>query len=301
MKRKLGIVISLFFIIAMTANVYAANPTVSVTGDDFTYPQNFEVDFGYTSRSARGHATLMLVDGDMVPNTETVISDGTAMVPLRVVSEKLGASTIWNPNDKSIKLTKGSVNIVVYVDKNYMYVNGRSVKINKAPQVILATTFVPLRAIAEGFGAQVGYSTLYDNSPISFIYVNTRKDSVKISQQKAIEITGDVYFNKFLPTMYDYIMANNYVNDPYINIRGLNINNIKSYRDDMLPYPLQGCNPRVYADLGEYYYVKLFNTSIDGCFVDKYNGSYYPVSAFSLNCLNITQGNDFGSWGLNYQ
>lgn len=305
MKIKSAVVTCIFTLFFMSVNVFAANPTVSVAGS-YDTQKNFtmEIDFGSTEMYTEGTVNLLLVDGDIVPNVDATIEYGTTMVPLRVVSDRLGVSTTWDPVSKSINLYKDNTNIEMFINKNYMYINGMSIKIARAPEIIRSTTFVPIRAISEAFNADVGFVPVCTyGTGINIVYVDTKKEVPSINEQDAINITTDTYFNKFLPEMYDYVQE-----FCGVNIEGMNAYNVNSFvnyyprgSEGSLPYMFYDYNPCVYADMGEYYYVRLFNDGPEGCLVDKYDGSYFPISSFSLGFLNITRGDDFGSWGLNYQ
>lgn len=49
----------------------------------------------------------------------------STMVPLRVVSEGLGAKVLWNQTDKRITVEKNKLVLQLYLDKTEAFVNGR--------------------------------------------------------------------------------------------------------------------------------------------------------------------------------
>lgn len=89
-----------------------------------------------------------------------VIVEGRTLVPLRSVFEALGASVEWNNDERSVTSVKDGVTVVLKVDSKEMTVNGE-VKILDVPAMIMnERTMVPVRAVAEAFGATV----LWDNT-----------------------------------------------------------------------------------------------------------------------------------------
>lgn len=123
------------------------------------------VNFRTSGGKARTERTLVLtldqneaaVDGaktslEMPPR----LVGETTLVPLRFVSEQLGAEVTWVAGE--ITLQHGSQIIVLQDDKSVAVVNGDARPLEQPPLVEEGTTFVPLRFIAENFGANVQYS-----------------------------------------------------------------------------------------------------------------------------------------------
>jgi hypothetical protein len=82
---------------------------------------------------------------------------GRMMVPLRFVSETVGAEVLWNPVTQQITIRGDWTTIVLTVGSRTAFVNGVAVRLD-APAVLLnGRVFVPLRFICEALGAQVDY------------------------------------------------------------------------------------------------------------------------------------------------
>ncbi|MGD8190918.1 stalk domain-containing protein [Brevibacillus ginsengisoli] len=80
------------------------------------------------------------------------------MVPLRVISEQLGAEVKWDANKRTVYIAKDNTQIHVQIDSKQADVDGKTVSLD-APAVIKASrTFVPLRFISEATGAQVDWN-----------------------------------------------------------------------------------------------------------------------------------------------
>lgn len=259
-----------------------ANPCVSVTDTD----GQLEIEYGNATKTVPYKTPLLMINGDMVFDEMAVIKNGTTLVPMRIVSEKLGADVSWNDDIKTVVIVKGSTIINAAIGESYITVNGSSVTTDVPSEIINSRIYVPLRAIAQSFGADVGF---YNEFYIPLVYVSTKGDKANISEAEAVDRARAHYFGRFLPAMYEHIKELYGVEE---NINQLNISEY---------FPFFKYKGEVKADFGKYYYVQLFENSVDGVLVDKFDGSCYPVSSFSLGVLRITKDEDFGAWALDYQ
>ncbi|NTU60833.1 MAG: copper amine oxidase N-terminal domain-containing protein [Caldiserica bacterium] len=102
----------------------------------------------------------MIVDGNISELQEApYISGGRTMVPIRAISEAFKAKVEWLPEDKSISITmddgKGKTFILMRIGSKTAFVNQQPVTLDVPPEIKAGKTFVPLRFIAENFGAEV--------------------------------------------------------------------------------------------------------------------------------------------------
>ncbi len=100
------------------------------------------------------------VDGSRVSyDSKPFIENGSVLVPLRQTFEAIYADVDWNPTTKTVTLTVGSTTA---------YIDGSPIEISVAPKIINSRTYVPLRFVAESFGADVDWvsseRTVYINS-----------------------------------------------------------------------------------------------------------------------------------------
>ncbi|MDH7573843.1 MAG: stalk domain-containing protein [Clostridia bacterium] len=83
---------------------------------------------------------------------------GRTLVPLRFVSEALGAGVSWDPESRRITVTEGGKEIVLRLGSAEVEVNGAKQTIDCAPAALPpGRTFVPLRFVSEALGAKVDY------------------------------------------------------------------------------------------------------------------------------------------------
>ncbi len=82
---------------------------------------------------------------------------GRTFVPLRFISETLGATVIWNEDDRSIEIKLGTNNIKLWIGKKTILANGSQKLMDVAPFIdpSAGRTLVPVRFVAEYLGAFV--------------------------------------------------------------------------------------------------------------------------------------------------
>jgi outer membrane protein assembly factor BamB len=83
---------------------------------------------------------------------------GNTMVPLRFIAEAFGCKVDWNGNERKITITRGSFTMLLWMDKTTGKINGSDKVLKAPPTSVKGTTLVPLRFIAEAFGATVNYN-----------------------------------------------------------------------------------------------------------------------------------------------
>ncbi len=81
--------------------------------------------------------------------------DGSVLVPLRGVFERLGAHVHYNPDSRKITAENGSTDISLSVGSSTAYVNNQPKQLSEPAESIDGTTLVPLRFVAEALGAYV--------------------------------------------------------------------------------------------------------------------------------------------------
>ncbi len=83
------------------------------------------------------------------------IVDGRTLVPVRFVSESLGAVVGWNGETREVSIMDGTNNIVLEIDSPYVMVNGKVETLDVPAMIIDNSTMVPIRFVSETLGANV--------------------------------------------------------------------------------------------------------------------------------------------------
>ncbi len=124
------------------------------------------------------HSTIkidgVVVTTDATPETK----NNRTMVPLRVISENLGATVNWK--DSKVTLTNNKMQITLQPNSNTVIKNGKTELLDVKPYLKNNRLFVPIRFIAETFGCQVNYQN-------STVTVNTEPLVINNVKVKAIQ------------------------------------------------------------------------------------------------------------------
>ncbi|ATP40019.1 copper amine oxidase [Solibacillus sp. R5-41] len=109
-----------------------------------------------TSSPTYAATTQIKIDGvTIVSDVNPESRSNRTMVPLRVVSENLGANVKWS--DSQVTLTKGDMKVILKLNSNKVVKNGKTEILDVKPYMKKNRTFVPMRFIAETFGSNVDY------------------------------------------------------------------------------------------------------------------------------------------------
>jgi len=113
---------------------------------------------------AREDKTIVIeVNGKRINfDVPPVIIRNRTLIPVRAVSEALGADVDWNREQPHIvTITKNvnneKINVVINLTTGKITKNGKEVVFDVGPQVVQNRTMVPLRFLAEMFGMDVNY------------------------------------------------------------------------------------------------------------------------------------------------
>ena len=123
MKKFLSFILVFVLVLSMTMNISMAKldetgakeisfgtdrgpeeATISIT--DKTYPIK--------------NGTVLFINGEVVLEAEVIMDAGKAMLPLRLIAEKLGYELGWNGAEKKVTLKKADKSIDVAIAKNEM-------------------------------------------------------------------------------------------------------------------------------------------------------------------------------------
>lgn len=150
---------------------------------------------GYAAADISGSAAMI--------NSGQIIN-GRVLVPLRAVSENLGANLEWFQGDKLIKIKHGTSTIWLAANFRRVIVvapptlenpdlpNRTYIDLDAATQVIKGTTYVPLRFVSQSLGATVAWDQQHKRATVTLggkgLVVSMEQPSVDISDKA--QITG---------------------------------------------------------------------------------------------------------------
>ena len=86
-----------------------------------------------------------------------LINDRT-MVPLRSIFETMGAEVSWDGAAQTASAKRGDIEISIAIGADSMTKNGQTIPVDVPAQLINDRTMIPVRVIAEAFGADVQWN-----------------------------------------------------------------------------------------------------------------------------------------------
>lgn len=84
-------------------------------------------------------------------------SNNRTQVPLRSIMESLGAQVTWNQGAQTMIIKKDNITIQVPIGKYYIIKNGQQIPNDTVAKIRGGRTFIPMRAVLEAFGAEIGW------------------------------------------------------------------------------------------------------------------------------------------------
>ncbi len=126
--------------------------------------EKYHFNINYTPAATVYEKTISLQIGknSVISNNEEITTDvapiirnDRTMVPVRVISETLGAKVDWNDDTRTVTIVKDGTTITLTIDSATAYINSVEKTLDSAAIIENGRTYVPVRFISEAFGAKV--------------------------------------------------------------------------------------------------------------------------------------------------
>lgn len=143
------------------------------------------VSFNSFLYDVENHITIYLNEERIVLNPPTKVVGGRTLVPLRAIFESMGTSVEWNDSTKTVTSKLGDTTIQLTIGNNLLYKNGTAIALDVPAQLINGYTMVPLRAVAEAFGADVGW-----DGDTQTVYITTKGNTYSVNTVPQIIYDG---------------------------------------------------------------------------------------------------------------
>jgi cyclophilin family peptidyl-prolyl cis-trans isomerase len=114
-----------------------------------------------TAGSALAGVVQVVVNGNPVafPDTKPFINqDGRTMVPVRFISEELGAGVTWDAAERVVNIAYKGKTILIPINEKAAYVDNMQIELDTEAVIAEGRTMVPLRFVSEALGAKVLWS-----------------------------------------------------------------------------------------------------------------------------------------------
>jgi ABC-type glycerol-3-phosphate transport system substrate-binding protein len=151
-RRVLSVVLAL--LMAFTS-VLAAVPSAKAEA-----VTTIEVFIGKTTGTVNGKATT-LDQGAVIKNSRT-------LVPLRFITEAMGATVAWDAATRTANINLADNKISLTVDKAVAKVNGYDVQLDAPAMILNGRTVVPVRFVAESMGATTAWNAAQQKVTVQF-------------------------------------------------------------------------------------------------------------------------------------
>lgn len=119
------------------------------------------------------HTIQIQLDGKtLTTNVAPISKNGTTLVPIRLISENLGAKVDYDAVTKKISITSNATSIELFVHSTTAHINGKPTHLTMAPEIVSNTTMVPIRFISENLNCKVEWDQASQVVKITSISTN---------------------------------------------------------------------------------------------------------------------------------
>jgi len=125
---------------------------------------------------AASEITIKVNNKNISSDVTPFIKSGTTYVPVRFVADALNVDSVtWNSDTKSVTIKNSNSTILLFINKDYAYVNNEYKNLANNALISNSRTFVPIRFVSEVLGATVDWDE--DNSTVLISTKNSNTSS----------------------------------------------------------------------------------------------------------------------------
>ena len=114
--------------------------------------------FLFTSVYAGGKKKMTLVINNLVFEKDFVVKNDRIHIPLRLVSENLGADVNWKGDTRQVEIINKGKKIVFYIDSKEYRIDDMVFTIDSPTFILNDTAYVPARALANAMNAKLEWN-----------------------------------------------------------------------------------------------------------------------------------------------
>ena len=141
-----------------------------------------------TDANAVDYIQLIVNDRDLTALASPMIVNGRTLVPIRFVSEEIGATVMWDGEKRTVLVQKEGKSVFLRIDKHLIdYNHGALFQLSDvAPLIINDRTYVPLRLISNALGIGIDWA-----GATKTVFVDSRQSS-QIQSFFDIQLTSPI-------------------------------------------------------------------------------------------------------------
>jgi len=193
MKRWISFLIILIILLGTSFNTFAAKKSEM---------ESINITDGSSGKEYNVKVVNVIMGGsDVISDVPAILFDSRTLVPVRFISENLGAEVSWNQNTYEATIKTEDKEIILKIDSAKAKVNGKEYILpDNVPAKLIGyqdnyRTMVPLRFVSEQLGMEVGWigetMTATIDVPLQRVK-DIRLDTNKKFPEIAIKTTGKV-------------------------------------------------------------------------------------------------------------
>ena len=161
LKKLLSILVCIFHILTLFNTVVFATEDNS---DDFwqqvsVMVSKYEEDTYFSTMSVTIGESEIDIDGEIVPidesNSVPYVENGRTMMPVRGLAEAIGADVSYDDSTQTVTVESPETVVLMTIGLDEMEVNGETVQLLKAPEIVNDRTMLPVRDVAEALDCEV--------------------------------------------------------------------------------------------------------------------------------------------------
>jgi N-acetylmuramoyl-L-alanine amidase len=95
-----------------------------------------------------------------------IVVNGRLLVPVRTISEGLGASASWDKQREAVILIDGSRRMELFIGRNTAVIDGAVVRLETPPRIYNGRTYLPVRFIAETLNAKISWDKASETASV---------------------------------------------------------------------------------------------------------------------------------------
>ncbi|QJC54203.1 copper amine oxidase N-terminal domain-containing protein [Paenibacillus albicereus] len=152
-------------------------------------------------------SSMAFINGHKASAVQPMVKEGRTFIPLRFVSEGLGAEVDWNSDDSTITIRYADKVLSFQTGKKTISINGRASEMEAPAALFDRTAYIPLRDIGEALDKKVVYVQKTEVRPYSLILLRDA-DAAAIENSRLIRVCQwlfegkvVVYSDRFITVM----------------------------------------------------------------------------------------------------
>lgn len=186
MKRVFGLALACFLLLTLALPASAAGPNgeISIGMDE---------DGAGSYKPASVSVVRLTLNGTVLDSdVPAFIRGGRTMVPVRLITERMGASVQWFADTNEVAISLNGRTVTLKIGSPQALVNGEEVNLYDSVPAMVAKyngierTMVPLRFVSEQLGAQVGWVQETYTATITTDQMGTETADNEVHMQKTV-------------------------------------------------------------------------------------------------------------------